>query len=97
MSEGAYEIGTQDTETFRLKIKSDLSDNITARMTFASTSVEGTPAPYVWLQDLRYKVGVIQNKNDQLTLNPHEVYVTPEGPLGKDFLEQEYDLSLIHI
>ena len=93
LSEGAYEIGTQDTETFRLKIKSDLSDNITARMTFASTSVEGTPAPYVWLQDLRYKVGVIQNKNDQLTLNPHEVYVTPEGPLGKDFLEQEYDFA----
>ena len=91
LSEGAYEVGVQDAESYRLKIKSDLNENVTARMTLASSSVEGVPAPYVWLKDLRSKVAVIPNQNDQLTIKPHEAYLTPEGPLGKELFEQDYD------
>ena len=98
LNAGCGEQGYTDKQAFRLKIKSDLSDTVSADFMFASVETEGTPDPYGWLTDnreLAVAFGFPQIAAEPISLKPHEIYQTPtsESVNGTNMTDREYDVS----
>jgi len=98
LNAGCGEQGYTDKQAFRLKIKSDLSDTVSADFMFASVETEGTPDPYGWLTDnreLAAAFGFPQIAAEPISLKPHEIYQTPtsESVNGTNMTDREYDVS----
>ena len=98
LNAGCGEQGYTDKQAFRLKIKSDLSDTVSADFMVASVETEGTPDPYGWLTDnreLAAAFGFPQIAAEPISLKPHEIYQTPtsESVNGTNMTDREYDVS----
>tara|TARA_B110000438_G_scaffold248139_1_gene250711 strand:- start:78 stop:2231 length:2154 start_codon:yes stop_codon:yes gene_type:complete len=98
LNAGCGEQGYTDRQAYRLKIRSELSDNFSADLMVASVTSEGTPDPYGWLTDNRYlstASGVPQLEAEPITLKPHEIYqsVTSESINGTNMSDREYDVT----
>ena len=94
LSAGAYELGVGERQAFRLKVDSDLHDALNAGLVLATTTTDGVPAPYVWLEDVR-QVSVIPNHDDPLTTHPRKVYQTVDQYFGRSQIEQEYHVAAL--
>ena len=95
---GCGEQGYTDKQAFRLKVKSDISDNVSADLMVASVETEGTPDPYGWLTDnreLAAAFGFPQIAAEPISLKPHEIYQTPasQSVNGTNMTDREYDVS----
>ena len=98
LNAGCGEQGYTDKQAFRLKIKSDLSDTVSADLMVASVETEGTPDPYGWLTDnreLAAAFGFPQIAAEPISLKPHEIYQTPtsESVNGTNMTDREYDVT----
>ena len=98
LNAGCGEQGYTDKQAFRLKIKSDISDSVSADLMVASVETEGTPDPYGWLTDnreLAVAFGFPQIAAEPISLNPHEIYQTPtsQSVNGTNMTDREYDVS----
>ena len=98
LNAGCGEQGYTDKQAFRLKIKSDLSDTVSADFMVASVETEGTPDPYGWLTDnreLAAAFGFPQIAAEPISLKPHEIYQTPTSKSvnGTNMTDREYDVS----
>ena len=98
LNAGCGEQGYTDKQAFRLKIKSDISDSVSADLMVASVETEGTPDPYGWLTDnreLAIAFGFPQIAAEPISLNPHEIYQTPtsQSVNGTNMTDREYDVS----
>ena len=98
LNAGCGEQGYSDKQAFRLKIKSDLTDTVSADFMVASVETEGTPDPYGWLTDnreLAAAFGFPQIVAEPISLKPHEIYQTPtsESVNGTNMTDREYDVS----
>ena len=98
LNAGCGEQGYTDKQAFRLKIKSDISDSVSADLMVASVETEGTPDPYGWLTDnreLAIAFGFPQIAAEPISLNPHEIYQTPTSLSvnGTNMTDREYDVS----
>ena len=98
LNAGCGEQGYSDKRAFRLKIKSDLTDTVSADFMVASVETEGTPDPYGWLTDnreLAAAFGFPQIATERISLKPHEIYQTPtsESVNGTNMTDREYDVS----
>ncbi len=94
LSAGAHELGVGERQAFRLKVDSDLHDALNAGLMLATTTTDGVPAPYVWLEDVR-QVSVIPNHDDPLTIHPRQVYQTVDQYFGRSQIEQEYHVAAL--
>ena len=100
LNAGCGEQGYTDKQAYRLKVNSELSDNISADIMLASVSTEGTPNPYGWISDnraLSTAVGIPQLAAQSISLRPHEIYQTPtsESVNGTNMTDREYDVSAL--
>ena len=98
LNAGCGEQGYTDKQAFRLKIKSELSDTVSADLMVASVETEGTPDPYGWLTDnreLAAAFGFPQIAAEPISLKPHEIYQTPtsESVNGTNMTDREYDVT----
>ena len=98
LNAGCGEQGYTDKQAFRLKIKSDLSDTVSADLMVASVETEGTPDPYGWLTDnreLAAAFGFPQILAEPISIKPHEIYQTPtaQSVNGTNMTDREYDVS----
>ena len=98
LNAGCGEQGYTDKQAFRLKIKSDLSDTVSADLMVASVETEGTPDPYGWLTDnreLAAAFGFPQIAAEPISLKPHEIYQTPasDSVNGTNMTDREYDVT----
>ncbi len=98
LNAGCGEQGYTDKQAFRLKIKSDLTDTVSADLMVASVETEGTPDPYGWLTDnreLAAAFGFPQIATEPISLKPHEIYQTPtaQSVNGTNMTDREYDVS----
>ena len=98
LNAGCGEQGYTDKQAFRLKIKSDLSDTVSADLMVASVETEGTPDPYGWLTDnreLAAAFGFPQILAEPISTKPHEIYQTPtaQSVNGTNMTDREYDVS----
>ena len=98
LNAGCGEQGYTDKQAFRLKIKSDLTDTVSADLMVASVETEGTPDPYGWLTDnreLAAAFGFPQIAVEPISLKPHEIYQTPtaQSVNGTNMTDREYDVS----
>ncbi|OUX47103.1 MAG: hypothetical protein CBE35_00010 [Candidatus Pelagibacter sp. TMED275] len=98
LNAGCGEQGYTDKQAFRLKIKSDLSDTVSADLMVASVETEGTPDLYGWLTDnreLAAAFGFPQIAAEPISLKPHEIYQTPtsESVNGTNMTDREYDVT----
>ncbi len=98
LNAGCGEQGYTDKQAFRLKIKSDISDTVSADLMVASVETEGTPDPYGWLTDnreLAAAFGFPQIAAEPISLKPHEIYQTPtsESVNGTNMTDREYDVT----
>ena len=98
LNAGCGEQGYTDKQAFRLKIKSELSDTVSADLMVASVKTEGTPDPYGWLTDnreLAAAFGFPQIAAEPISLKPHEIYQTPtsESVNGTNMTDREYDVT----
>ena len=98
LNAGCGEQGYTDKQAFRLKIKSDLSDTVSADLMVASVETEGTPDPYGWLTDnreLATAFGFPQIAAEPISLKPHEIYQTPasDSVNGTNMTDREYDVT----
>ncbi len=98
LNAGCGEQGYSDKQAFRLKIKSDLTDSVSADLMVASVETEGTPDPYGWLTDnreLAAAFGFPQIAAEPISLKPHEIYQTPtaQSVNGTNMTDREYDVS----
>ena len=98
LNAGCGEQGYTDKQAFRLKIKSDLTDTVSADLMVASVETEGTPDPYGWLTDnreLAAAFGFPQIAAEPISLKPHEIYQTPtsESVNGTNMTDREYDVT----
>ena len=98
LNTGCGEQGYTDKQAFRLKIKSDLSDTVSADLMVASVETEGTPDPYGWLTDnreLAAAFGFPQILAEPISIKPHEIYQTPtaQSVNGTNMTDREYDVS----
>ncbi len=100
LNAGCGEQGYTDKQAYRLKVNSELSDNISADIMLASVSTEGTPNPYGWISDnraLSTAFGIPQLAAQPISLKPHEIYQTPtsESVNGTNMTDREYDVSAL--
>ena len=98
LNAGCGEQGYTDKQAFRLKIKSDLSDTVSADLMVASVETEGRPDLYGWLTDnreLAAAFGFPQIAAEPISLKPHEIYQTPtsESVNGTNMTDREYDVT----
>ena len=98
LNAGCGEQGYTDKQAFRLKIKSDLSDTVSADLMVASVETDGTPDPYGWLTDnreLAAAFGFPQILAEPISIKPHEIYQTPttQSVNGTNMTDREYDVS----
>ena len=98
LNAGCGEQGYTDKKAFRLKIKSDLTDTVSADLMVASVETEGTPDPYGWLTDnreLAAAFGFPQILAEPISIKPHEIYQTPtaQSVNGTNMTDREYDVS----
>ena len=98
LNAGCGEQGYTDKQAFRLKIRSDLTDTVSADLMVASVETEGTPDPYGWLTDnreLAAAFGFPQIAAEPISLKPHEIYQTPtaQSVNGTNMTDREYDVS----
>jgi len=100
LNAGCGEQAYTDKQAYRLKVNSELSDNISADIMLASVSTEGTPNPYGWISDnraLSTAFGIPQLAAQPISLKPHEIYQTPtsESVNGTNMTDREYDVSAL--
>ncbi|MDA9661164.1 TonB-dependent receptor [Gammaproteobacteria bacterium] len=100
LNAGCGEQGYTDKQAYRLKVNSELSDQITADIMVASVTTEGTPNPYGWISDnraLSTAFGIPQLAAQPISLKPHEIYQTPtsESVNGTNMTDREYDVSAL--
>jgi iron complex outermembrane receptor protein len=98
LNAGCGEQGYTDKQAYRLKVRSELSDSVSADLMLASVSTEGTPDPYGWLSDnrnLSTGFGIPQLAAQTISLKPHEIYQTPtaDSVNGTNSSDREYDVS----
>ena len=98
LNAGCGEQGYTDKQAFRLKIKSDISDTVSAELMVASVETEGTPDPYGWLTEnteLSTAFGIPQLAAADKSTKPHEIYQTPtsQSVNGTNMTDREYDVS----
>ena len=98
LNAGCGEQGYTDKQAYRLKVRSELSDSVSADLMLASVSTEGTPDPYGWLSDnrnLSTGFGIPQLAAQTISLKPHEIYQTPtaDSVNGTNATDREYDVS----
>ena len=98
LNAGCGEQGYTDKQAFRLKIKSDISDTVSADLMVASVETEGAPDVYGWLTDNREIAAVYgfpQVATETISLKPHEIYQTPtsQSVNGTNMSDREYDVS----
>jgi len=98
LNAGCGEQGYTDKQAYRLKVRSELSDSVSADLMLASVSTEGTPDPYGWLSDnrnLSTGFGIPQLAAQTISLKPHEIYQTPtaDSVNGTNTTDREYDVS----
>ena len=98
LNAGCGEQGYTDKQAMRLKIKSEISETISADLMVATVETEGTPDPYGWLSDnreLAVAFGFPQIAAEPISLKPHEIYQTPtsESVNGTNMTDREYDVS----
>ena len=98
LNAGCGEQGYTDKKAFRLKIKSDISDTVSADLMVASVETEGAPDVYGWLTDNREIAAVYgfpQVATETISLKPHEIYQTPtsQSVNGTNMSDREYDVS----
>ena len=98
LNSGCGEQGYTDKQAFRLKIKSDISDTVSADLMVASVETEGAPDVYGWLTDNREIAAVYgfpQVATETISLKPHEIYQTPtsQSVNGTNMSDREYDVS----
>ena len=98
LNPGCGEQGYTDKQAFRLKIKSDISDTVSADLMVASVETEGVPDVYGWLTDNREIAAVYgfpQVATETISLKPHEIYQTPtsQSVNGTNMSDREYDVS----
>ena len=98
LNAGCGEQGYTDKQAFRLKIKSDISDTVSADLMVASVETEGAPDVYGWLTDNREIAalyGFPQVATETISLKPHEIYQTPtsQSVNGTNMSDREYDVS----
>ena len=100
LNAGCGEQGYTDKQAYRLKVNSELSDQISADIMVASVTTEGTPNPYGWISDnraLSTAFGIPQLAAQPISLKPHEIYQTPtsESVNGTNMTDREYDVSAL--
>ncbi len=100
LNAGCGEQGYTDKTAYRLKVNSELSDNLSADIMVASVSTDGTPNPYGWISDnraLSTGFGIPQLAAEPISLKPHEIYQTPtsESVNGTNATDREYDVSAL--
>ena len=100
LNAGCGEQGYTDKSAYRLKVNTELNDNISADVMVASVSTEGTPNPYGWITDnraLSTGFGIPQLAAEPISLKPHEIYQTPtsESVNGTNSTDREYDVSAL--
>ena len=98
LNAGCGEQGYTDKKAYRLKIRSDMSDSVSADLMVASVETEGTPDPYGWLTDnreLSTAFGFPQVAAEPISTKPHEIYQTPTSLSvnGTNMTDREYDVS----
>jgi iron complex outermembrane receptor protein len=98
LNAGCGEQGYTDKQAYRLKINSDISDNVSANLMVASVETEGTPDPFGWLTDnreLAVAFGFPQLLTSQISTKPHEIYQTPTSASvnGTNMTDREYDVA----
>ena len=98
LNAGCGEQGYTDKKAYRLKIRSDVSDSVSADLMVASVETEGTPDPYGWLTDnreLSTAFGFPQVAAEPISTKPHEIYQTPTSLSvnGTNMTDREYDVS----
>ena len=102
LNEGCGEVGYQDKNAYRLKIKSDLSETAQADILVAQVTSDGVPYAYGWLDDLRQlstAFGIPQLAQQQISTRPHEVYQTPRSQSinGANMTDREYDIASLSL
>ena len=100
LNEGCGEVGYQDKNAYRLKVRTDFSESTQADILLAQVTSDGVPYAYGWLDDLRQlstAFGIPQLAQQQISTKPHEIYQTPnsESINGANMTDREYDIAAL--
>ena len=84
-----------DRRAFRLKISSDLSEDLTADFLIAQTTLQGSADSYLWLSDNRELAtlsGIPQVAGEAISLEPNKIYNSVNPINDNSDSEREYDV-----